>query len=398
MYAFCEWLFKGDKNPKGLLNRGEVFCKVYKNSEKLDVLRSPHLYREHGIRNNVVGDKDGKKKKWFTTNGIYTSVDDLLSKLLQFDVDGDKSLVVADERFVSIAERHMDTDKIVPLYYEMASGKPEIITDQGIYDSFITAYTGSNIGEYSNSISKIWNSSSIDLEVIKWLVLENNFRIDFAKTKIMPKRPKHVKDAIHKHTKVKIPHFFIYAKDKHKSKVEKTNGSTVNKLEKIIPNPRLTFKKMGQFDYKMLMSGENKNVDLNKTIIDTYTDLDSKGYFLTSIEDKKYSSSRYVYQGIREQMLELCDDANYVVDVLVEYLYKYKKSPYKTALWVCFGDEIVNNLKKNILETYGTNTSNCEKCNVRIVPTGKNHKMCSDCWKEREKEIWRESKRKTRNV
>ncbi|MGL5331162.1 MAG: RNA dependent RNA polymerase, partial [Peptostreptococcaceae bacterium] len=50
LYAFCEWLFLGEENPKGLLNNGEVFCNLYKDGVELDVLRSPHLYREHAVR------------------------------------------------------------------------------------------------------------------------------------------------------------------------------------------------------------------------------------------------------------------------------------------------------------------------------------------------------------
>jgi arsenate reductase-like glutaredoxin family protein len=82
LYAFCERLFKGDKNPKGLLNDGEVFCSQYANVEKLDCLRSPHLYAEHAVRRNAY---DLHKGKWFITSGIYTSCHDLISKILMFD-------------------------------------------------------------------------------------------------------------------------------------------------------------------------------------------------------------------------------------------------------------------------------------------------------------------------
>ena len=44
LYAFCEWLFLGIKNPKGILQKGEVYCKDFKDNKKLACLRSPHLY------------------------------------------------------------------------------------------------------------------------------------------------------------------------------------------------------------------------------------------------------------------------------------------------------------------------------------------------------------------
>jgi len=82
LYAFCEWLFLNDKNPKGLLNDGEVSSHLYRSYAKLDCLRSPHLYREHAVRENVVTQAT---RKWFMPNAIYTSCHDLISKILQFD-------------------------------------------------------------------------------------------------------------------------------------------------------------------------------------------------------------------------------------------------------------------------------------------------------------------------
>ena len=73
LYAFCEYLFLKDKNPKGLLDNGQVYCKLFDNGKELDCLRSPHLYREHAVRQNII---DEVKNKWFVTNGIYTSCHD----------------------------------------------------------------------------------------------------------------------------------------------------------------------------------------------------------------------------------------------------------------------------------------------------------------------------------
>ena len=82
LYAFCEWLFLGDENPKGLLADGEVACNLYRNGDELDCLRSPHLYKEHAVRINV---QNNLISKWFDTKCIYTSCHDLISKYLMFD-------------------------------------------------------------------------------------------------------------------------------------------------------------------------------------------------------------------------------------------------------------------------------------------------------------------------
>lgn len=189
-YAACEYWFGHIENPKGLLNDQEVFCWLFKRYDKLDCLRSPHLYKEHAIRFNVAnqayGERSKKIREWFTTNGIYASTHDLISKILMYDVDGDKSLVVADPDFVRIAERNMNG--IVPLYYNMRKAEPTELNNKTIYAGLNAAFTGGNIGMYSNSISKIWNNdvfvSGTDqekqeaIDCVKRLCCQNNFVID----------------------------------------------------------------------------------------------------------------------------------------------------------------------------------------------------------------------------
>lgn len=398
VYAFCEFLFLGDVNPKGLLKNGEVYCSLYKNGDKLDVLRSPHLYREHAIRTNVL---DYEKKKWFITKGIYTSIHDPISKLLMFDNDGDKVLVAVDYTLVSVAERNMKN--IVPLFYNMATANKEIINNLAIYNGLKTAYTGGNIGVISNEISKIWNSDNINLDVVKFLVAENNFVIDFAKTLYKPIRPEDKKHLITQYSKMKVPHFFIYAKNKHKKDVEQLNYSTVNRLEKIIPNPRINFRISGleKFDYRMLMSGENVNVDLNKSIIDKYTELDSKSHFMIPRDNENDTNSSYMFQEIKNALLSINNDVKYVVDVLIEYLYKYKNSSYKVTLWECFGDVIVENLKRNLEKKYGKDIVYCESCRDRMKDVASNKKYCDKCLKNHRRNYKREKQdiyRKIKNV
>lgn len=89
LYAACEYWFLNNSNPKGLLNDGEVFCWLYRKAEKLDCLRSPHLFCEHAVRKNIAcniyEDKQKQIREWFATKAVYTSCHDLISKILQFD-------------------------------------------------------------------------------------------------------------------------------------------------------------------------------------------------------------------------------------------------------------------------------------------------------------------------
>lgn len=82
LYAACQHWFEGIETPTGLLANGEVWTKQYLRAEKLDVLRSPHLYKEHAVRHNVCRERP-EIRKWFNTNGIYTSTSDCISKILQ---------------------------------------------------------------------------------------------------------------------------------------------------------------------------------------------------------------------------------------------------------------------------------------------------------------------------
>jgi len=82
LYAACEFWFLKEEHPKGLLEDGYVYSKLCYKVDEVDVLRSPSLYMEHAVRKCA---HDAVLSKWFTTNGIYTSCHDLISRVLQFD-------------------------------------------------------------------------------------------------------------------------------------------------------------------------------------------------------------------------------------------------------------------------------------------------------------------------
>lgn len=87
-YAACEHWFMGIENPNGLLDDGEVFCWLFRKSNELDCLRSPHLFLEHAIRKNVAArgvddERRDKLRNWYCTDAVYTSCKDLISRVLQ---------------------------------------------------------------------------------------------------------------------------------------------------------------------------------------------------------------------------------------------------------------------------------------------------------------------------
>lgn len=368
LFAFCERLFLNKEKPKGLLNNGQVYCTVF-NEGKVDILRSPHLYKEHSIRNNILDKEIGE---WFVTQGIYTSIFDPISRILQFDNDGDKALVVQDDLFTKVAERNMEG--VLPLYYEMSSAKAEDVTNEKIYHSLLLAFKA-NIGEVSNNITKVFNSDDIDLRVVKWLTAENNYIIDYAKSLYMPERPEWADEIIKQYIKSKVPYFFMEAKDKDKKNVAELNNSTVNKLRKIIPNKAIKFEEIaGCFDYKMLMSEEVENT--NKKLIETYRKLDrSKKWLIrTNGNLNRREGKLFIDTLIRDQLKEIVSDEERLVNILVDELYGRSMSKNKSTLWDSFGDILLRNLKLNL-----KNTMQCESCAERIEKSNNKSKYCNDC-------------------
>lgn len=418
-YAACEYWFMENKNPDGLLDDKEVFCWLFRKAEELDCLRSPHLYKEHAVRNNLAwnGNKEKQEhiREWFDTDAIYTSCKDLISKILQFDVDGDKSLVVADKNIVNVAKNSMKG--IVPLYYNMRKASPIQLNNKTIYDGLNAAFVGGNIGIYSNNISKIWNSdifingSKEDkeevIDLVRLLCMENNFVIDYAKTLYKPERPNYIHDKITGFTNKKLPHFFAYAKDKTEDQVEEVNNSFVNKLESKIINPRINSRGIGlkPIDYTKLVNNPdiecrvvfNKNGKVNEELSDPmivkYYELNRQYHFKVNMEcaelargdllgNTQYKQDLFfkrIANEIRFELSQFGYSEIEIVDILVKLLYYIKPSKHKSVLWFCYGKQIFENIEKNIRPK--TKIIQCVDCGKWIEIGIKDSRtcMCDDC-------------------
>lgn len=389
LYAFCENLFLGVDNPNGLLNNGEVSCSLFPESKELDCMRSPHLDNAHAIRKNILNDKN---KQWLITKGLYTSCKDLISKVLMFDNDGDTSLVCADKLLIKIAKRNIKDD--VPMYYHMAQAQADTIDSKRLFEGLRLAFTSGNIGNPSNEITKIWNSKSVDLELIKILCAETNYIIDYAKTLYKPKRPKQINQKLTAYSTKKVPYFFKFAKDKTSSQVEPINNSTVNRLYNIIKPGRLHFIfDDDSFDFRMLM--QNPAIDINQydKICKIYDLFKKSRYNLSANTQQAIDKREAVFRHRREQFIKYFKDVNIISDVLVKYLYG-QNSKHKDVLWYCFGDVLVDNLKTNLERKYNCcfkcgkqfyaeyhNQMLCKKCSTYNC-MGKKKLICTDCGKE----------------
>lgn len=392
LYAFCEWLFLGEQNPKGLLEDGEVYVNEFHDGDELACLRSPHLYREWPIR---VNKRNEETEKWFGgTKCVYTSCHDLISRIVQLDWDGDKLLVIKDRLLTKVAKRNMEG--IVPLYYEMKKAKGSLINNETLYDGMIQAYTTGNIGPISNNITKIWNCGEVgqeQVDVIRWLCMENNYIIDAAKTLYTPTRPKQIHKIISSYTKAKVPDFFQYAKDKLTHQVERPNQSTMNRIASKIPDPKIKFSKsISKFDYRMLMNLDcNFNISPDNPVVKSYDYWNARQNLFNEEDENKKDQDLYKYKQIRKKIIDDCGkDLDYIVNTLVSVFYTVRSTSPKKTLWACFGNVIVENLKKN-LEGKG---NICPVCGKRFVPVNNKQTFCNkECYQcnDRRQAILRKS-------
>lgn len=413
LYAVCEYWFLKKKNPSGILKRNEVYCNLFPNSEKLDCLRSPHLYKEHCVKKNMAA---FSKNKWFSTNALYISCDDMISKVIQCDFDGDKSLVISDETIIEIAERNMRN--VVPLYYHMKKAEPVIINNYSLYNGLNKAFVSGNIGIYSNTISKIWNNSLFisgsDKEkreaerIVKLLCCENNFSIDEAKTLYMPERPEWFAKELSVFSMQKLPYFFKWAKDKTSKQITNKTVSIVNSLEDLIVNQRISFNGIGlkKVDIDVLKSGVVKEVSLDiiNNITSCFDNLNKKYHFkinsaCTEIKKECLSNTQYkqdlffknVVNETKDSLSQFGLSDIEVTEILVDYLYR-KESKSKDLLWMCYGDIILNNIKYNI--DNNTKIIECSICKKILYVPMKNNRtcMCEKCYKKYRKNLKKRNK------
>lgn len=390
--AWNEFVFDGNANPKGILADGEVSCKLFKE-DKLCVNRSPSLYRELGVRKNIANDKDRNTdiKRWLTTNAVYTSSHDLISKLLNFDSDGDESLVISHSKYVEIAERNMKD--IVPLYYPMSKAKAQIINNDNLYKALVDGYKFSNIGQYSNKITNMWNEDGeVDLDAIKILTCLNNFFIDGAKTGYMIEPSKAIKEKLKK-ADGKSPYFFQFAKDKEEHKVKPINNSTVNRICKKIEEigqGDYDFSKLGKFKYTTLLVNDNPNVDeeARKELIKEYRRLDNrKNIIFAQSSLPKEDIWKAVFDDIKTQMSKKANELDIayldMVDIIVKDVYVNNKDSRKTTIWEVFGTTIIETMRINIKKPVEEGEFIlCEDCGKHIK-NEKNKKYCPVCSKKR---------------
>ena len=409
LYGVCEWLFCHEEHPKGLVANGFVACKIFRRHDKVDVLRSPHLAMEHGLRNVI---QDPNVYEWFYTNGIYTSLHDLLSRLLQLDWDGDQLNVVADMLFVNIAERNIKKYDVVPLFYDADTAPAEIITTEAMFNGLKRAHDFSageitSIGEISNMLTRVWNKDNPDRDVANLLCMFNNLVIDAAKSGVI----NHYKDYPQVAKRIgratggkngRMPYFFQFSKNARKDtpqnknrKYAEPNRSTMNRISKAfddIGNINMNYAGVAQFNWQMFMEGPCSNS--HPEIPELFCEMDNAN--ITSViesKDNAYSNERQLINGydlVAEDIIHKMKIKFGSLEEAYPYVAKYlfagegaNKTAHKQMFWRVFGDIALDILKYNLISC-----DVCPDCGMKVPSWVKNHSCvknakgfyeCIDC-------------------
>lgn len=363
LYAYCQRIFQRIEEPEGLIPDGYVYNSYYnyKKEEQCDLLRSPHLYNEHCIRNLI---KTEECQKWFSGHDTIVSCHDLTLLTLMADVDGDTAMVCTSEPLLSSVKESK------PLYYEMYKAEPQLINTENIYNTLERGFDNNFIGVISNAITKSWNADcDVDLDLIKKLQMYNNFTIDYPKagTNIDLDEETNAKFI----TLKDLPHPYFFQYVKNKNNVQPVNNAVVNRVSKYIKENtnNLRYKPFQNkekkvFNYAMLSSniGEvsRKSVGYKKLQQELFK-WDRKLKKLTKAykeadwkddEDKEFEGKfSVIYQYCREELSKIYNgDTTKLVDAFIdiEYCQPYNQKTKKTLLWNVFGDVILENIKKNL--------------------------------------------------
>jgi len=409
--AFMDWLFTGKENPEGYLKENEVYCNLYKGINKLDILRSPHLSFEHSIRNNVADEIN--KCEYFTTNGMYTSTHDLITKIIQADTDGDHVTVVSEKWVIELVDQMIKKYNINPIYYVMGKAGAGEINNENIFKSLKFVYHKANIGKVSNALMKIWNGENpwSVYDASKKLCAYNNDVIDSAKTLSIKRLPKDITEKFAELNKEKYPYFFQFVKKVVKSKdCYDSKNSVMDRICKEIDSISRTnysFRKgFGTFEVKNLMN-KQRNFDINYRIIDFYLQLEKEtrdkitAYATTcsdSDEDKNNSGYKYqCYSDARKKVLNYAKENDIKYEFLVDNIIKYsfEDDSLKMAfVFEVFGAVIINNINKNIKESIDKGYILCEDCGERVKNTNGKTKRCKECADKVNKKKTNENKKK----
>ena len=209
-----------------------------------------------------------------------------------------------------------------------------------------------------------------------------------------PQRPEFADKLIKQYSGHKVPMFFMEAKDKKPTQVAPYVPTPVNRLRYLVPPSKLSFNAsaLGKFDWRMLTSSTFiPNNDVTQNIIDTYRRRASRMSFRFNDENTN-TNKDFLCQSLRDELLGIHPDPDFVADVLVKELFYRRKSRNKVVFWECFGKEVLAHLQHNV----DRNSAMCLTCGKRFMKENGRQYLCPACQAKKRRRDEAERKRRAR--
>ena len=141
-------------------------------------------------------------------------------------------------------------------------------------------------------------------------------------------------------------------------------------------------------DFTIVMNENGKLLEGTNPVILAYNELVKKYYYkidfallenyssqqLMEAKNRELVVYNLIIPEIKNELSKFGYTDSEVSDILVKYLYGFKESKYKNALWICYGNIILENLKKNLTVKY--KEVRCIECGNWFITSIYNSKTC----------------------
>ena len=109
-------------------------------------------------------------------------------------------------------------------------------------------------------------------------------------------------------------------------------------------------------------------------ILDKWNSLCRNVNLFRYVDSSDGDNYAHLFASIRSEMMSLCNDSQYVVDVLVRDLFLNRPDSKKVVLWNVFGEEIVENIRQNT-----RHMQICTVCGTRFYDPETTDGLCGSC-------------------
>ena len=95
-----------------------------------------------------------------------------------------------------------------------------------------------------------------------------------------------------------------------------------------------------------------------------------------NLDDTKLNNYVAVFDDAKQRVFDMPYDNEIILDNIIYDLFYKRNTPLKRAFWYLFGDEVYENISKNLADG---GLDYCPRCHKRFYKSHKNQKYCPKC-------------------